>query len=103
MEDVRREEGMYFEVMTWLNDLEWIELAASIEEGGLVSVVGTSIKGEEGVAKPKKSKQDKLVDERASLIGPNEGTKSSLLAMVSLKYLGKRNSLPFRVLIRGKS
>lgn len=58
-------------------------MTASIEEGVVVTVVKTVAKGE-------------AADEGANLNAPNMSTKSSLLAMGYLKYVGKRNSLPLR-------
>lgn len=43
-----------------------------------------------------------LVDKGASLSAPNKGVKS-LLDMINLKYLEKRNDLSLRAPIRGKS
>lgn len=37
-----------------------------------------------------------LVYKGAALIVPNRTTKSSLLTMVSLEYVGERNSVPLR-------
>jgi len=82
--------------------LEWIELSVNVEEGVLVSVVGAMVKGGAGVRKPSKSNSDRLFDEGASLNASIKGKESSLLAMVSLNKLGKRNGLPLRVPIRGK-
>lgn len=50
---------------------------------------------ETGVGKQDKSNVDKLVDEGINLNVPRKGTKSSLLVMVILIYMGNRNSLPF--------
>lgn len=52
---------------------------------------------ETGVGKQDKSNVDKLVDEGINLNVPRKGTKSSLLVMVILIYMGNRNSLPFWV------
>lgn len=49
------------------------------------------IKGEPGIKGSEKLKSVGLVDNRASLNAANKGT-ISLLAIVSLKYVGKRNS-----------
>lgn len=46
--------------------------------------------GEPGVGKPEKSNLDWLVHEEASLNAPNQGIKPLLLAMLSLKYVGRR-------------
>jgi len=81
---------------------EWLELFVSVEEGVLASVVGAVVKGGAGVGKPSKSNSDRLFDEGASLNASIKGKESSLLAMVSLNKLGKRNGLPLRVPIRGK-
>lgn len=71
-------------------------MTASIEEGVVVAVVKTVAKGEAGLGKPEKSNPERLADEGANLNAPNMSTKSSLLAMGYLKYVGKRNSLPLR-------
>lgn len=78
-------------------------MTASIEEGVLVSVVGAVIIGEAGVGKPKKSNLGRLVDEGANFNAPTKNIKSSLLAMMSLKSVGKRNGQPLRVPMKGKS
>lgn len=59
------------------------------------------IKGEQRVI-PEKLMSLWLFDKGVSLNAPNIGT-SSLLAMVSLDYVGKRNGSPLRVLMRVKS
>lgn len=43
-----------------------------------------------------------LLDEGASFIAPKKDKTSSLLAMVSLEYVGERNSPSLRVHLRGK-
>lgn len=56
---------------------------------------------EAGVREPGKIMSLGLDDKGASLSACNNGTKS-LLAMVSLEYMGKINCSPIRVLMRGK-
>jgi len=61
-----------------------------IEEWVVVSVFGVVVKGEPGVGEPVG-----LFDEGASLIAPNRGITSSLLAMGSLDYVkGNKQSTP---------
>ena len=86
--------------MTWAGGSEWIELSINVEMV-LVSVVGAVVRGGVGVGKASKSNSDRLFDEGASLNTPIKAKESSLLAMVSLKNLGKRNGLPLRVPLRG--
>lgn len=57
-----------------MDDSEWIELTASIEEEVLLSMLRAVIKEEAGVKK-QKSDLDRLADERANL----KCSKSSLL------------------------
>lgn len=45
-----------------VDDWEWIELAASIEEGILVPVHKAAVKGEAGVGTPDTSNLDRLPD-----------------------------------------
>lgn len=48
-------------------------------------------------------KSVELADKGASHKAPNEGVKSSLLALISQEYVGERNSSPpLRVLLWGK-
>lgn len=56
-------------------------------EGSVVAVVRVVIEGESGVSKAEELDSGRLVVKRANLSAPNMGT-SSLLAMVSLKYMG---------------
>lgn len=51
------------------------------------------LKEKSGVGKPEKLISDRLGNKGVILNAPNNGTKSSLLAMESLKYMGKRNGL----------
>lgn len=78
-----------------------MELTASITEG--VIVVGeVVIKAEAGVGASEKLNLHRLADEWAILNAPNFCTKASSLAMMSLKYVGKKNDLPLRVPMWGK-
>lgn len=52
MEDAEREEGMSSN-LTWVDDLEWTKVTASIKEGATAGVVGAGIKGEPGIRKLK--------------------------------------------------
>lgn len=58
-----------------MDDSEWTELTANIEEVIVVSVVRALVEGETGIGKLEKSNLDRLVDEGASLNDPNRGEK----------------------------
>jgi len=73
-----------------------------IDEGVVIAVFGAVVKGEPGVRESGGFTSLGLFDKGASLIAPNSGDKFSLLAMVSLDYVGDKNSPPLRVPLRGK-
>lgn len=69
---------------------------------GIVIVLRVMVKGEPVIREPWELRSVGLVDKGESLNAPNKGTKSSLLAMVSLEYVGQRNGLSLRLHLRGK-
>ena len=72
-------------------------LVVGIEEWVVVLVFGVTVKGEPGVGEPVG-----VFDEGASIIAPNRGIASSLLARGSLDYVkGNKQSTPPPVPCRG--
>lgn len=61
------------------------------------------VKWEPGVRELRELKSVGLVDKGLSFIALDKGIKSSLLAMVSLKYVAMWNGSPFRVSLRTKT
>lgn len=80
--------------MTWLADLGWIGLTSGIQQV-VVAVFRVVITREPGVGK-REVKIVRLIDNRASFSAFHKGTKS-LLAMVNLEYVRKRNDSPLRI------
>lgn len=71
--------------------LGMVRIFVNVKEGVLISVVRAMVKGGEGVGKPSKLKSDRSFDEGPSLNAPIKGKKSSLLTMICLNKMGKRN------------
>lgn len=71
--------------------------------GVAIAIFRDVIKGESGNGKPEELISNRLADNGASLNVPNKGTKSPSLALVNLKYLGKRTGLTLRVPMWGKA
>lgn len=69
--------------VAWVDDSGWAKLTASVNEEGVVAVVGAMVKGESGVGKPHELHSGRLFDKGASLNALNRNKKSSLLAMGS--------------------
>ena len=93
MDDVGSEDGISSKgwVSIWVDDSGWVRLVVCIEEGGVIVVFWAVVKGESGVGKLEDSDSERLFDKGTSLNAPNKGTKSSLLAMVALEYVGERD------------